>query len=71
MILNHKDLEKLKRAEKLLPVGYDYSINWYNKPQKIQQKIRDSYSLEEVSESEFVKLSGKEILTLQEGNYHD
>ena len=71
VILNHKDLEKLKRAEKLLPVGYDYSINWYNKPQKIQQKIRDSYSLEEVSESEFVKLSGKEILTLQEGNYHD
>lgn len=66
-ILNHRNLNRLKNAEKLLPVGYDYSINWYNRPQKIQQKIIDSYSLEEASESEFIKLSGKEILTLQEG----
>lgn len=66
-VLHHKNLYRLNNMEKLLPVGYDYSINWYKYPSKIEQKMRDAYSLEYVAEEQLFKLTGQEILMLQEG----
>lgn len=70
-VLHHKNLYRLNTMEKLLPIGYDYSINWYKHPSRIEQKMRDAYSLEHVAEEKLFKISGQEILMLQEEKIHD
>lgn len=65
-ILHHKNLYRLTNIEKLLPIGYDYSISWYNNPQKIEKRIEESYSVDKVSELISFEISGEEILKLKE-----
>ncbi|HEM5420897.1 hypothetical protein HO984_00195 [Streptococcus suis] len=62
-VLHHKNLYRLNRFEKLLPVGYDYSVNWYKAPLKIEQRIRDAY-FQEIETSDVLKITGQEILLL-------
>lgn len=63
-ILYHKDIEYLNNIEKILPKGYDYSLNWYKNPKKIEQQIRDSYSIDSKVKQYEVKIEGKNLLDL-------
>ena len=65
-VLHHKNINRLNNVEKLLPVGYDYSINWYKNPNRIENKIRYSYSIEFVEDEKLFKITGQDILALQE-----
>ncbi|OHY29324.1 hypothetical protein BI362_11185 [Streptococcus parauberis] len=70
-ILHHENLYRLTNIEKLLPIGYDYSINWYNNPLKIEKRIEESYSADKVSELISLTISGHEILKLKESEEYN